>query len=216
MANMPAPIIQTPTQPSNANITGGTINGQPVANMPTTAEAAALAVVTTSLANGASGTFGNDLQDWSLPNLACDTQGGFRLVVNGVAKGTTGHTLGLAVNGSTANLLNSYYYNVAAGNQPIPYGVSTGTMGTINGNSQGVDGTPWILILECPAPVSGSGQRQFFWSLNSLNSPANSANLFSAWGTLTWAGTGEITAVGLHSSVAATMAAASKYTLTRL
>jgi hypothetical protein len=47
MANMPAPIIQTPTQPSNANITGGTINGQPVANMPTTAQAAAVANLVT-------------------------------------------------------------------------------------------------------------------------------------------------------------------------
>ena len=35
MANMPAPIIQTPTQPSNANITGGTIGGVPVTTLAT-------------------------------------------------------------------------------------------------------------------------------------------------------------------------------------
>jgi hypothetical protein len=55
MANMPAPIIQTPTQPSNANITGGTINGQPVANMPTTAQAAAVANLAAQNANTLTG-----------------------------------------------------------------------------------------------------------------------------------------------------------------
>jgi hypothetical protein len=169
--------------------------------------------VSDALTNGGVGTFGSALTTWDLAGLGCDTKGAFLLTVEGIAVASASHALSLRVNGATTNLaLNGWYSVTSTGPFALNGGASSLFL-TVN-SAGGIAGTYWTINMACPAPRSGK-PRQFFVDAMCYTNPTTLTQSIVRY-VLTYTLTDEIVSVGVVSSVAANMAAASAYNLRRI
>ena len=174
---------------------------------------AQLNIIADSLSGGASGSFGEDRTTFDVSGLACDTKGGFLLVVQGFCK-TTAHTdLYLRINGDSSNT-NKSYSGWYSGNSAITSGASNPGIGSPNSTS-GIAGTGWRVEISCPSPSSAGGALRVFHVCGSYYQNPTTRVLQVIHYEIYYKGTEEITDVGIASSAALEMAAATDYKLTR-
>jgi hypothetical protein len=166
---------------------------------------------------GGFGTFGTDKTTWDLAGLACDSKGGFELTVEGITAVNNLHQISLRVNGSVSNIAITGWYNntnLASGALVTNAGMGSLFM-SING-AGGTVGNSWTINLRCPAARSGK-QRQIHLDASAYSNPTTGGNSVALCKYIaTYEGVDEIASVGLISSVASSMGAASTYKLRRL
>ena len=175
-----------------------------------------------ALAAGASGTFGADKTTFDITGLACDTNGPFRATFCGFSKGTTSNAIGLRINGvvvsdgSNKSQMAGWYST--GGATPTLYAVSKAgpySIGTPN-RLNGIDGKPWIISIECPAPWSTMGATRQLRVVSSYLDDGSNGNISQLKYDVVYLLTDEIVSIGLNGGTATAMAAASFYSLVRL
>ena len=162
-----------------------------------------------------SAAFGSALTTWDttalVANLACDTLGGFRLLVQGTT-GANGN-IGLRVNGTTNfnnQFVEFYGYGSTSGAQAILNYIP------LNFIVNNTAAKPFSIVMECIACKSGNNA-QLISIMSTFYNSGISGNLTRhALVTLTGIPVGEIQSVGVVSSVAGALNAITTATLVRV
>lgn len=161
---------------------------------------------------GAEGSFGGACSSFDIPNLACDSRGGFRASFLGRTVGAGVSTIKLRVNGSTANLARTglsgdvvqaaFTFSDAVSSVAVP------------NFANGVADGKWFVDVYWPSVKSG--RFRSCWIINgALRDPAaNTWRIHAA--VFTFLSTAEIVSIGVETNVALDMRADSIYTLERV
>ena len=163
-----------------------------------------------------SGTFGTTKTTWDttalVANLACDTLGGFRLILQGTVNATC--AIGLRVNAAlpaSSQYVDFYGYGSTAGqvavanSSPNNFIVNVGPATHV-----------FTAIIECLAPKSGNNAQLFSVLTTFYNSSVSAYLNRHALITLTGLPLSEIQSIGVVASVAGAMDAITTATLVRL
>lgn len=161
-----------------------------------------------------SGTFGAPCTSWSLSGIAGNSKGGFALNATVISAVTNAQSISLLVNGSTANLTRSGWYGTAGG---VPNGASSADSAVASLNLfAGAIGCAASIDVRCTSPSSVPTHTRIFECVVSETiNPATKAMRYGLWLTM-YTGVDEIASVGLVTSIANGMAAASPYSFRRI
>ncbi|MDQ1241607.1 MAG: hypothetical protein QG550_858 [Pseudomonadota bacterium] len=161
-----------------------------------------------------SGTFSAPCTSWSLSGIAGNSKGGFALNATVISAVTNAQSISLLVNGSTANLTRSGWYGTAGSG---PTGASSADSAVASLNlSGGAIGCAASIDVRCTSPSSVPTHTRIFECVVSETiNPTTKAMRYGIWFTM-YTGVDEIASVGLVTSIANGMAAASPYSFRRI
>jgi len=162
-----------------------------------------------------SGTFGTTKTTWDttalVANLACDTLGGFRLLLQGTTNANC--NLFIRVNGNSS-LYYQYSDFVGYGSTAVTAAVVS-SPGTANIAINNTAAKPFTIIIDCISCKSGTALQVFTVTIVFYSTVGNYLNRYCLI-TLTGIPASEIQSVGIGSSVAGTLDAITTATLVRI
>lgn len=157
---------------------------------------------------GAAGTFGANVTSFDVTGLACDTRGGFHVRFRAATVAAGASIIFLRLNGSTANFAESGWYTTA--------GAPPNLFGDVNAPHANLAGAPAGAPLDAEVWIASaaSGRHRFGWWRSSVETTPGVRQLMTA--LFTWQSLAEIASVGIESTAANDLAAASQYVVTRV
>jgi hypothetical protein len=174
--------------------------------------AAQLLAVGTRESYRQSGTFGANVTSYDLSGLDCDARGGFIAVFQGKSLYALSAILKLRINGSVLLLDRAGSYG-ASGVAPSMFGDAGPVQSPYNHAYQAI-GTEWSMVVSCDLPISGRN-RVLHAKFGVQSDKSTNAVQISEYATV-WKSTDQITKVGLETTLAGDLAAASTFTIVRI